>query len=104
MWFRLRRGWRYRRFEMGSEADVGRVPARLWVGCVELRIEGRRIRVGGAAALVCDVVAVDNPQEQATDGGDSVVSSIPSAAPYALSSSSLDWERDYQLPHRPEVF
>ena len=44
----------------GSEADVGRVPARLWVGRVELRIEGRRIRVGGVVVLTCDVLAVDD--------------------------------------------
>ena len=55
---------------------MGRVPARLWVGRVELRMEGRRIRVGGAAALTCDVVAVDNPQELDVDDEDSVGSSI----------------------------
>ena len=49
----------------------------MWVGRVELRMEGRRIRVGGgAAALVCDVVAVDNPHGLNADDEDSVVSSI----------------------------
>ena len=55
---------------------MGRVPARLWVGRVELRMEGRRIRVGGAAALTCDVVAVDNAQELDVDDEDSGGSSI----------------------------
>ena len=51
------------RGKMASEADVGRVQARLWVRCVELRMEGQCIRLAaarGAAALTCDVVAVDN--------------------------------------------
>jgi len=43
------------------------------LGRVELRMEGRRIRVGGAAET-CDVVAVDNPQELDVD--DSVGSSF----------------------------
>jgi hypothetical protein len=62
--------------KLGSEADVGRVPARLCVGRVELRMEGRRIRVGGAAATICDVVAVDIAQELDEDDGDSVGSSM----------------------------
>ena len=37
--------------KMGSDADVGRVLVQLWVRRVELRMEGRRILVGGAAAL-----------------------------------------------------
>ena len=52
------------------------VPARLWVGLVELRMEGRHIRVGGVAALTCDVAAVDNLQELDVDDEDSVGSSI----------------------------
>ena len=53
----------------GSEVDVGRVPARLWVERVEVQMEGRRIRVGGAtAAPTCEVVVVDGPEE--SDDGD----------------------------------
>ena len=48
------------------------VPARLWVGLVELRMEGRHIRVGGVAALTCDIAAVDNLQELDVDYEDSV--------------------------------
>jgi hypothetical protein len=59
---------------------VGRVPAQLWAGRVDLRMERRRIRVGGTAALTCDVVtasvAVDNPQELDVDDEDSISSSI----------------------------
>ena len=54
---------------------MGRVPAQLWVKCVELRMEGRRIRVG-AAAPTFDVVAVDVPQELDVDDEDSVGSYI----------------------------
>ena len=38
----------------------------------ELRMEGRHIRVGGVAALTCDVAAVDNLQELDVDDEDSV--------------------------------
>jgi hypothetical protein len=71
--------------KMGSEAasDVGRVPARLWGGRVELRIEGRRIRVGRAVALIPEVVAVDNPQELDADE-DSVGSSMSFLRSFSL--------------------
>ena len=60
--------------KMGSEADAGRVPARLWVGRIEARIEGRRNRVGGAVGLTS--VAVDDPEEPDEDVEDSDGSSL----------------------------
>ena len=68
---------------------MGRVPARLWVGRVELRMEGRRIRVGGAAVLTCDVVAIDNPQELDVDDEDSVGSSISFFRSFSLAFLEL---------------
>ena len=35
--------------KVGSEADAGSVPDRVWVGHVKLRMEGRRNRVGATA-------------------------------------------------------